>query len=250
MVKKLTVAIIVGVVITPCVVVLIHESLSSPAQCRSNDTGGKEISLTERNKVGDAEAASPSISLVTSTNPSRVAFDTNSTLRLSSELTFSMNSVTRPSSSVANSSNPTTHDSSEVTSPSTSGTGSVQNLTEHATSAVQSTSTRVSDFAYNREEHFYGSGSSGLEPSSVKDGEDKIASRETSSVPEEEREDVRASELEPQTVGSTPSENSSSTIKSSATSPRSGPRNIINTPMRNCGDGQKKDAFGLCRPIW
>jgi hypothetical protein len=209
----------------------------------------------------------------------------NPTIHPSSELIFSTNSITR-SSSIATI---TTHNSSEASSPLTSGTHSSSGFTSRTasktrpfsegifkstihssletTSALSSTSevtpidqsnySSTTDFLTKKEGQDYEAGFSTPEPSTalstLKDGEENVISRVTfPSIPEEKTEALFVSDLQTQTGETervTPPENSSS-VHSRTPLPRSESRNIIITPLRNCGNGEKKDIFGTCRPVW
>jgi hypothetical protein len=218
---------------------------------------------------------------------SRGNFDINSTIYPSSELIFSTNSITRSSSIGAITPNSATHNSSEASYPSTSGiryssgftsgtasasrpfpegiskstihsflgTTSVLNAISEATPAGQSHYSSSTDFLTKREEQNEAV-SSTTKPSTVfstlKDGENIISRVTLPSPSEEKTEDLFVSDLQTQTSETetvTPAENSSS-VHSQTPLPRNGTRNIIITPARNCGSGEKKDIFGACRPVW
>jgi hypothetical protein len=224
----------------------------------------------------------------TSFPSSEIVILTNSTILPSSGVAFPMNSTTRFSSIGAIMSNSATHNSSEVLSPSTSGihyssgfttrsasttrpfsegiskltihsllgTTSVLSLTSEVTPVGQSNYSSSTDFLAKKEEQNYEAVFSTPKPSTVfsaiKDGENIISRVTLPSPSEEKTEDLFVSDLQTQrdeieTV--TPPENSSS-IHSQTPLPRNVFRNIINTPVRNCGSGEKKDAFGTCRPVW
>jgi hypothetical protein len=219
---------------------------------------------------------------------SRGNFEMNSTIYPSSELTFSTNSITRFSSIGTMTSNSVTRISSEPSSPSTSGihyssgftsrtasttrpfpegiskttihsflgTTSVLNITSEVTPVGQSNYSSSTDFQTKREEQNHEAVFSTPNPSTVfsapKDGENIISRVTLPSLSEEKTEDLFVSDLQTQTGETetvTPPENSSS-LHSQTPLPRNGSRNIIITPVRNCGNGEKKDNFGTCRPIW
>jgi hypothetical protein len=89
--------------------------------------------------------------------------------------------------------------------------------------------------------------------SSLKDSVDPIASPGTlPSGSEEQTQNLFVSDLQTQTGESetvAPPGNSSSTNSQTPLRVK-GHRKIIMTPARNCGSSEKKDAFGICRPIW
>jgi hypothetical protein len=219
---------------------------------------------------------------------SRGNFEMNSTIYPSSELIFATNSITRFSSIGAITPNSVTQNSSEASSTSTSGihyssgftsrtasttrpfpegiskstihsflgTTSVLNVTSEVTPVGQSNYSSSKDFLTKREEQNHDAVISTPKPSTVfsalKDGDDIISRVTLPSLLEENTEDLFVSDLQTQTdeiETVTPPENTSS-VPSQTPSPRNGTRKIIFTPERNCGNGEKKDLFGTCRPIW
>jgi hypothetical protein len=219
---------------------------------------------------------------------SRGDFEMNSTVYPSAELIFSTNSVTRFSSIGAITPNSVTHNSSEASAPSTSGIHyssgftsrtasttrpfpegisrstihsflgitSVLNITSEVTPVGQSNYSSSTDFLTKMEEQKHEAVFSTPKPSTVfstfKGGENVISRVTLPSLSEEKTEDLFVSDLQTQTGATetvTPPENSSA-VHLQTPLPRNGTRNIIFTPVRNCGNGEKKDIFGTCRPIW
>lgn len=253
----------------------------------SRDTFGSDSALHPNFQTNSTSLSSSEI--VISTNSTlQPMFSTNSTILPSLGVAFPTNSTIRFSSIGAIMSSSVTHNSSEVSSPSTSGipyssgftsrsasttrpfsegiskltihsllgTASVLSLTSEATPVGQSNYSSSTDFLTKEEEQNYEAVFSTHKPSTVfsamKDGENIISRVTLPSPSEEKSEDLFVSDLQTQTgeiETVTPPENSSS-IYSQTPLPRSGFRNIINTPMRNCGSGEKKDIFGTCRPVW
>jgi hypothetical protein len=216
-----------------------------------------------------------------------ITFRTGSTLRLSSGLASSTDSIPRSTSSVTTKFSSTSPSSSKVTPSPTSGVHSssqdtspristadpfsllispsvthysserisVLNETSEITSTAQSRPTAGTGLVNSRDEET----STTLGPrtvlSSLKDLEVKFDSRVTLSIdlPEEETEDHKlVSDLQPRTSETDAATQSTdmSSIHPRITLPITELRNIINTPKRNCGSGEKKDMFGQCRPIW
>lgn len=203
--------------------------------------------------------------------PSTVTFRRDSTFLLSSELASSTNSVTHSSSSLTTKSNSTNHYSSELTSSSISGVNSSSELSlmtaassllifpsamypSGTTSLLSTTSTAQLSSAAGVGTP--GSRNEGIGPntvlSSTQHHEENVTSRVSlSSAPEEKTEDLFESDMQrrPSGIDVIQAANSSS-IHSPPTLPRNEFRNIINVPKRNCGNGEKRDAFGICRPLW
>jgi hypothetical protein len=256
---------------------------------RKSETASSITSITTSTPLSSGFAFPPSSTILPTSGVafhmdstahlrSRVTFRTDSTFRPSSGLTSSTNSIIHSPSSVTTKSNSATHYSSELTSSSTLGVNSSSGLTSTTSSSslvispsamyspsgtislLSTTSTAQSSSAVgagpvsSRDEDI----SSTLGPnavlSSAKDPEEKVTSQVTlSSVPEEETEDIFESDLQTRAGGTdvvTESGKSSSSIHSRETLPRNGHRNIITTPKRNCGNGEKRDMFGKCRPVW
>jgi hypothetical protein len=253
----------------------------------SRDTFGSDSGLHPTFQTNSTSL--PSSEIVISTNSTlQPIFATNSAILSSTGFAFPKNSTTRFSSIGAIMSNSVTQNSSKFPSPSTSGihyssgfttpsasttrpfseaifkltihsllgTTSVLSLTSEVTPVGQSNYSSSTDFLTKKEEQNYEAVFSTPKPntvfSAIKHGEN-INSRVTlPSPPEEKTEDLFVFDLQTQTdeiETVTPPENSSST-DSQTLLPRNGFRNIINTPMRNCGSGEKKDSFGRCRPVW
>jgi hypothetical protein len=210
-------------------------------------------------------------------------FEMNATIYPSSELIFSTNSVTRFSSVGSIRQNSVTHRSSEDSSLSTSGihssslsstsrpflegtskptihsslgTASPRSLTSEVTPIDQSNHSSSTDFLMKKTDQENEAVFSTRKPTTVfstmKDGEENISLRGTSqSISEGQIEnffvyDLQTQKGENETVapGNSHSTYSRTPLNETVF------KKIIITPARNCGNGEKRDTFGLCRPVW
>jgi hypothetical protein len=220
--------------------------------------------------------------------PSIDIFEMNVTIYPSSELIFSTNSVTLFSSIGSIRQNSVTHRSSEASSLSTSGihssslltslisstsrpflegtsnstthsslgTVSPINVTSEVTPIDQSNHSSRTDFLMKKTEQENVAAFSTRKPSTVfstlKDGEENISSRGTSqSISEVQVENFFVYDMQTQ-KGENETVAPGNSYSTHSRTPLNGTifRKIIDTPARNCGNGEKRDAFGRCRAVW
>jgi hypothetical protein len=183
---------------------------------------------------------------------------THRSLEASSLSTSGIHPSSQFTSLTSSTSRPFSEGTSKLTIHSSLGTASPLSLTSKVAPIEQSNHSSSTDFLVKKKteqevEAVFSTRKSNTAFGTFKDGEENISSRGTSaSISEGQTDNLFVYDLQTQSGETeivTPPESSYST-HSRTPLPRNESRSIIIAPARNCGNGEKRDTFGICRPVW